>query len=265
MIRIKDYVHLATFSRTGGGKGVSVVIPNLRSYPGATVTIDPKCENFQLTGAFRRKRFGHRIVRLDPALLGGPVADSFNPMAFIDAAAPDFLDSCRDLAAMLIKRQGTEPDPYWNDASELVLTCEILYVCAYEPDPAQRNLQTVRKIVSCREKFTRSIEAMRQADNEVVRQAGHQLGWLADKELNSVLSSVGRHTAWMDSPAVAASMTGNSFDPRTLRSGKVSVFLVMPPERLAGTWSPLIACWLGSILRIISRQGRTNDAKFSFF
>ena len=255
ILRVTDYVHLATFSRTGGGKGVSVVIPNLLSYRQSVVVMDPKCENFNLTAEFRRKRFGHRIVRLDPALLAGPGADSFNPLAFIDAAAPDFLDSCRDVAAMLIKRQGTEPDPFWNDAAELVLTCEIAYICACEPDPAQKSLQTVRKIVSSRDRFTRSIEAMRQEKNEVVRQCGHQLGWLADKELNSVLSSVGRHTAWLDSPAVAASMTTNSFDPRLLRSGKLSVFLAMPPERLAGTWSPLMRLWLGSILRIVSRQG----------
>jgi type IV secretion system protein VirD4 len=226
--------------------------------------MDPKCENFNLTADFRRKRFGHRIVRLDPALLAGPGADSFNPLAFIDVAAPDFLDSCRDVAAMLIKRQGTEPDPFWNDAAELVLTCEIAYICACEPDPAQKSLQTVRKIVSSRDRFTRSIDAMRQEHNEVVRQCGHQLGWLADKELNSVLSSVGRHTAWIDSPAMADCMTANSFDPRLLRSGKLSVFLAMPPERLAGTWAPLMRLWLGSIIRIVSRQGADERREILF-
>ena len=32
MIRIRDFVHLATFAPTGRGKGVSVLIPNLLSY-----------------------------------------------------------------------------------------------------------------------------------------------------------------------------------------------------------------------------------------
>ena len=226
--------------------------------------MDPKCENFNLTADFRRKRFGHRIIRLDPALLGKAGADSFNPLAFIDAAAPDFLDTCRDVAAMLIKRQGTEPDPFWNDAAELVLTAQIAFVCACEPNENAKNLQTVRKIVASRERFAGSINVMRQTDNEVIRQLGNQLTWLADKELNGVLSSVGRHTAWLDSPAVAASMTTNSFDPTSLRSGKVSVFLVMPPERLAGTWSPLMRLWLGSILRIVSRQGADERREILF-
>ena len=173
MVRVKDYVHLATFSRTGGGKGVSVVIPNLLTYPGSVVTIDPKCENYLKTAAFRRDRLRSKIVRFDPSLLAGPGAASFNPLAFMDPAALDFLDQCRDLANMLVVRQGNEPEPHWNDSAELVLTAFIAFVCACEKDPAERTLQTVRLLVSDREKFTRAVEVMRQLDNPVVR------GWVA--------------------------------------------------------------------------------------
>jgi len=263
IIRVRDYVHLATFSRTGGGKGVSCVLPNLLSYSGSVVVIDPKCENYLITAAFRGDRMGHKIVRLDPLLLGGLGAASFNPLAFIHASAPDFLDHCRDLANMLVVRQGTEPEPFWNDATELVLTAFICFVCACEPDPAERNLQTVRMLVSSRETFNRSLEIMRQSPNEVVRRLGGQLTWFVDRELGSVLTSVQRHTSWMDSPAVAACMTANDFDPRELRTGIVSVFLVLPPERLV-TWAPLMRMWVGSFLRIIIREGASERNRILF-
>jgi type IV secretion system protein VirD4 len=264
IIRANDYVHLASFSRTGGGKGVSVVIPTLRSYRGSVVSIDPKCENFNLTAEFRRKRMGHRIVRLDPMLLGGPGADSFNPLAFISPSDPDFLDQCRDIAGMLVLRTGKEPDPHWNDVAELVLTGAIAFVCACEPDPKERTLPLVRELLASRDHFTRMADTMRKVQDPVVRRMGDQLAWLVDKELSSVMTTVQRHTAWMDSPAVAACMTTNSFDPASLRSGKVSVYLVLPPERLAGTLAPLMRMWLGSILRIVSRTGADERRQVLF-
>jgi type IV secretion system protein VirD4 len=77
-IRINDFVHLATFAPAGGGKSVSTLVPNLLSYAGNCVVIDPKGELYKITARHRRKEFGHRIVRLDPALLMGPGADRFN-------------------------------------------------------------------------------------------------------------------------------------------------------------------------------------------
>ena len=48
LLRSSTYVHLATFSPPGGGKGVGVIIPNLLSYRGNCVIVDPKGENFSL-------------------------------------------------------------------------------------------------------------------------------------------------------------------------------------------------------------------------
>ena len=46
LIRTNNYVHLATFSPAGGGKGVGALIPNLLSYPGNCVIVDVKGELF---------------------------------------------------------------------------------------------------------------------------------------------------------------------------------------------------------------------------
>ncbi len=147
LIRSEKYVHLATFAPTGRGKGRSVLIPNLKSYQGSCVVTDPKGELFELTAGHRQREFGHRIVRLDPFAIGGPGAGCFNPLDLIDATAPDFLDQCRDLANALVVRTGHESEPHWNDSSELILLCMIAFVAAGEPDPAFRNLQTIRDLL----------------------------------------------------------------------------------------------------------------------
>ena len=130
-IRIKDFVHLATFAPAGGGKSVSTLVPNLLSYEGNCVVIDPKGELYKLTHKHRQQEFGHTIVRLDPARLYGPGADCFNPFDWIDPNRPEFIDVCRDIANMLVVRTGKEMDPHWCDQRRKRHLCLYrLYLCA---------------------------------------------------------------------------------------------------------------------------------------
>src|SRR5262249_20816184 len=63
--------HLMTVAPTGAGKGRGVIIPNLLSYPGPAVVIDPKGEAYQTT-ARRRRQLGQRVVVLDPFRVASP-------------------------------------------------------------------------------------------------------------------------------------------------------------------------------------------------
>jgi type IV secretion system protein VirD4 len=254
MIRLQKHVHLATFAPTGRGKGVSVIIPNLLALPGSVVVTDPKGELFKLTAEHRRKRFKHRVIRLDPFGLCGPGSDCFNPLSCIDPQADDFLDQCRDTANMLVVRQGTEHEPHWNDAAELVLTAFIAFVCGCETDPDKRNLGVVRGIVSSPDSFKLALSTMQKLDNPVIKQLGSLLEWFKDKELGSVLTTVQRHTQFLDSPAIAANTAASSFDPRELRGGHCSLYLIVPLERLV-TLAPLMRLWIGTTVRSLSRAG----------
>ena len=130
-IRINDFVHLATFAPAGGGKSVAVLYPNLLSYEGNCVVIDPKGELYAQTAAHRQQRFGHTIVRLDPARLFGPEGDSFNVFDWVKPQSPEFIEVCRDMANMLVVRTGKELDPHWCDSAENVIAAFIAYICAW--------------------------------------------------------------------------------------------------------------------------------------
>jgi type IV secretion system protein VirD4 len=266
-VRLARYTHLATFAPTGRGKGVSVLIPNLLSDRQSCVVTDPKGELFQLTAEHRRQRLGHRVLRLDPFAIGsaGPAA-TLNPMDLIDPRAVDFIDQCRDLANALVVRQGTEHEPHWNDSAELVLTAFIAFVAAYEPNPAERNLQLVKDLVSSRHAFGQAVAKMQTIEGfgGVIKRAGHQLSWFQDKELGSVLTTVQRHTAFLDGPAVAACTRVSSFDPRELRSGRVTLYLILPPERLV-TLAPLMRTWISTLLRALSRGQASEQHPVLFY
>jgi type IV secretion system protein VirD4 len=253
-IRTNDFVHLATFSPAGGGKSVSTLVPNLLSYAGNCVVVDPKGELYKLTAKHRRKKFGHRIVRLDAAGLCGPGSDKLNPYDWIDPQAKDFIDRCRDLANMLVVRTGKEQDPHWNDSAENIIAAFTAYVCACEGNPAFRNLRGMRALLASRDNYTSALENMRTITGfgGVLEQLGQSLTWHVDKELGSVMSSAQRHTNIFDSPLVADCTGGSSFDPAELRTGRMTVYLVTPADKLA-VWAGLQRLWLGTLIRIITR------------
>ena len=254
LIRIRDFVHLATFAPAGGGKSVSVLYPNLLSYEGNCVVVDPKGELFKLTAAHRKKQFGHTIVRLDPARLYGPGGDSFNPFDGIDPQRPDFIEVCRDLANMLVVRSGKEMDPHWCDSAENVICAFIAYICALEGNPAARNLLGVRSQLASRENFARALEVMQQQPGfyGVLEELGHSLTWHVDKELGSVMSHAQRFTNIFDAPLVADSTGSTSFDPGKLRTGRMTIYLITPADKMV-VWAGLQRLWLGCLLRIITQ------------
>lgn len=267
-VRINKFVHLITVAPAGKGKSVSVLVPNLMTYRGSCVCNDPKGELYRLTADIRRRKLDNRVYRLDPLEVCGPGSDSLNPLDFIDAAAPDFLDQCRDVANQLVLREGTEHEPHWNDACELVLTALIAFVCACEPNPMERHLGTVRRIAADKRRFVNAATVMQrvQTHGGVIAQLGHLLTWFIEKvddkgecvmtrEGASVLSTLHRHTAWIDSPAVAASLMRTSIDLRLLRSDRPATLHFILPEDKLIVLQGLIRLWVGTTLRACTRAG----------
>jgi type IV secretion system protein VirD4 len=132
LIRVRNHVHLLTVAPAGAGKSVAALVPNLRSFRGSAVVVDPKGELFKLTASTRKNDFNHHIIRLDPTGLMGSAesSDAFNPFDFVNEDAPDFIDECRAVAQMIVLEKGTEPEPHWNDRATDILTTTIAFVCA---------------------------------------------------------------------------------------------------------------------------------------
>ena len=261
ILRPSNYVHLLTIAPAGAGKGVSVVIPTLLSHRESIIATDVKGELYTITAAHRRSRLGQRVIKIDPFGVCGPASESatLNPLDAIDDTAEDFLDQCRDLANQLVVRTGKETETHWNDAAEMVIAAFVAFVCSYAADRSERTLSSVRKIVSSRASYAQAVAVMQQLDicQGVIRRLGNLLSWFVDRELGSVLVTVQRHTQFLDSPSVARNIERLSFDPRILRSGKATVYLILPHDKLASL-APLQRMWIGSLLRTTTR-GRPDE------
>jgi type IV secretion system protein VirD4 len=92
---------------------------------------------------------------------------------------------------------------------------------------------------------------------------GEQLTHFKDKELGSTLTTANRFLRYLDTLAVAASTKSSSFDPADLLKGKMTIYLVIPPEH-ARVLAPLTRMWIGSMLRAVVRGGLQDRRKVHF-
>jgi type IV secretion system protein VirD4 len=260
LVRLSRAVHSAVFIPTGGGKGVSFVIPHLLTCPDSTVVVDFKGENARIT-ANARKGMGHRVVILDPFRVVTNRPDTFNPLDFIDPNKPLAIDECRDLAEALVVRTGQEKEPHWLDSAEVWMAAMIAAVVHFGKG-SDKSLQSVRTVLSDPAKMDSIIKLMCDSDawNGMLSRLGHQLLHFKDKELGSTLTTTNRFMRFLDTLAIAESTKSSSFNPADLRNGKMTVYLVLPPEHMRAQ-SPLLRMWIGSLMRAVVRGGLQETHK----
>lgn len=263
LVRLTKAVHTAVFAPTGVGKGVSCVLPFLLTCRDSCVVVDFKGENVRLTAQVRRK-MGHRVVVLDPFKTTTLDPDTFNPLEFIDKESPTALDDCNDLAEALVVRTGQEKEPHWPDSAEVwIAAMTAMVVCFAEG--ADKSLQQVRSLLTNPQKMEAAIKLMCESDlwEGMLARLGHQLTQFKDKELSSTLTTTNRFLRFLDTLAIAESTKQSSFDPADLLTGKVTVYLVLPPEHMRAQ-TALLRLWIGAMLRAVVKGGLQEKTKVHF-
>jgi type IV secretion system protein VirD4 len=266
LVQLPQAIHTAVFSPSGGGKGVSCVVPFLMTCPDSCVVVDFKGENAKLTAIHRRAAFGHRVVTLDPFRVIGKNSDCFNPLDFIDNKRDDAIDQCNDIANALVLRTGNESEPHWNDSAEAWIAAVLATVVEHgEADKGTRSLQTVREILCHPQKLDMAIKLMGETEawGGMLARMGGQLLHFIEKERASTLTTVSRHMRFLDSVPVAECTKSSTFNPDLLPKGKMTVYLVLPPEHLRAQ-SALLRLWIGSMLRAVIRGGLQEEKHVHF-
>lgn len=131
---------MVTIAGSRAGKSQTVLIPNLRAYPGPAVIIDPKGELFAATRA-ERSRLGD-VLWFDPFNVTGEGTHAYNPLAELAKAPPDLLgaDSAQIADALIIPPE--KGDSHWTDAAKNLITGIILHMVT--TDPAKASISLLR-------------------------------------------------------------------------------------------------------------------------
>lgn len=240
--------HVLLYAPTRTGKGVGVVIPNLLSWPGSTVVLDIKRENWNATAGFRSAH-GQTVFLFDPFAADGRTA-RFNPLGHVDRSAPDaVLTLLQKMAAMLFP---TPPgaDPFWTEAArtgfvavggliaespERPFSLGEIYAELTAGDPRDR---LMRLVARRREHGPALSPPFVQGLTDFCRSSENTFAGVRQtltSRLNIFLS-----------PQVRAATDTSDFDLADLRSRPMSIYLCASPDEL-----PRVAGLYGLIFQLL--------------
>lgn len=258
--------HLLTCAPTRSGKGTSVIIPTLLTYPGSVLVIDPKGENAMITAA-ARKAMGQKVYLLDPWTQASPTLGMMpariNPLDWLIPGDLELSEKAMLLSDAVVPSRGAN-DPFWDDEAKALVYGFMAYL-ANEPDEANtRNLGRLRDILTLPPRDPRDPDASVEGtlDEILLKMAGStapevrataaRFAQKADKERAGVLSTAQSHTHFLESPHIRASLSATDFSFEDLKTGNVTIYLILPADRLDtfGRW-----------LRLLIQQAITQTAR----
>jgi type IV secretion system protein VirD4 len=260
-----DDGHVLTIAGAGAGKGVAVVQPNLMIYEGSVVVLDPKGENF-LSTYKARLRLGHRVCLLDPfntvpADIRSQHLVRFNPLDLLEkyylaGDHSNVYDEATSIAELIVLTTNGEAQPHFNEKAKAFIRSAILFVTYAEVyqdrDNFPLNLVIVKECIfrwfSEPDKIKVFIDICNKHPN--LKSVAGSISMIASEERQSVLSTVLRHTEFLDSENVQQSLNASDFNADNLKDFKISIYLVLPANRIK-SYSRLARVWIGNLLQYI--------------
>ena len=281
--------HLLSVAPTGAGKGQGHIIPALLEYRGPVVVLDPKGENYRETAWYRR--WSGEVFKWAP--YDEEDTDCFNPLDFVESYGD------AQLIADLVVGDSFQKDPFWVDSAKELIVGLILYLKVSFPPEKQNLRQICRLLAQSRDEFEEMLDALRETNKDSMVELANVLENVPEKTLGNIYTQLRSHTQhWRDERiAVATSSTspgmqpseilarqhlgdvwintgnGNSSGPNlesyTDKDGRHvkaysrghgdSVFLIVPPERMASNASifrVVIGVFINEMTKAMARLDR---------
>lgn len=240
LLTYKGDTHHLVVAASGAGKfqgGVGLWINN--GLPGATVLIDPKGEAARMFAPYL-----DAAAVLDPWNEAGFGSSSLNLLDDLTASNPNLVDDARALADALIIPSGG--DSHWDTTARNFLASLLIVIVLDQHEEGQRHLLRLRELVTLPWKAAGEAESMENLltymqsldlAGGTVRRAASAMAGRADKERQSIFSTMERDTAWLESPQVQKVVTRtelnlNEFAGMTGKTHGPVLFVVIPPRYL---------------------------------
>jgi type IV secretory pathway TraG/TraD family ATPase VirD4 len=229
--------HVVTVAPTGSGKGIGQVIPNLLDYAGSMLVVDPKGENVAVTARARRQ-LGQAVHVVDPFGVSGQASAAFNVLDRLDLASPDCVSLSAELADALVipaDAKAGGDGAHFDDTARTLLQGLMLHLASLD-DPSRRHLGELRRLIGGGEDALLELWATMAAEPDaaygIPARAANTIMGVGDKERGSMLSTLRRHTAFLDDPRITAALASSDFDLNALKESRMTVYLVLPANRI---------------------------------
>lgn len=220
--------HIEGQAPTGGGKGISIVIPNLLTWNGSVVVNDIKGENFDMTSRFR-EACGHKVFVFNPSDAKRRT-HRWNPFFYVNPD-PDLRGKgLQRIAAMLWPPEEDKGEPFKPGARGLFTTIALWHLeNGLEPTLAKvATFGATMDEKAIKEKITAQHGSEGEFSASIVTGFAEFFN-LPDKFRESVRGefNLGLEVITKD-PLLQAATGGNDFDAREFRNEPVSLYVVTP-------------------------------------
>jgi type IV secretion system protein VirD4 len=237
-VHYREPIHAITIGPNGSGKGTRLIIPNLAELPRSIFIIDPKAEALAITGRARAKLGRVHIINPFNVLaerFPHLKSHGYNPMAGLDQQSDDFVDDATLMGLAMVPERGnggSGDSHFFNSSAQALATA--LVMREKIKNGADANIANVRRTVT--QPFTESglqgtIAEMVCSPCEPLRsKAGRFVS--GSRSTMDVISTTINEMNFADSPPIQRDLSGPCFDWNLMKREIVTVYLVLPADRL---------------------------------
>lgn len=286
LIGIEDDRHILTVAGSRAGKSVSL-INNLLFYKGSVLATDPKAELANIT-AKRRAALGQKVCILDPFGQADNALDqyraTYNPLTVLTLDNPTIIEDAGLITDALVIM--SDKDPHWDECAKSFIEGLILHVITAKGYEGKRDLVMVRELIKLtlmeedngseniiyaleQEMLENAEELNTNSETEDIASAiqGSVRDFYdkGERERDSVLSTVRRHTKMLDYPAMRKILRDTNecrsfqLSELKLNPNGVTVYLCLPASRIeqCNRWFRL---FINQLLKSMEEEKTVPDA-----
>lgn len=254
-IGIADDRHIITVAGSRAGKGRGMIIPNLLSYPGSMIVIDPKGDLAAETARYRREKLGQSVHAIDPfnaSKLDSSYQATFNALKTLNRFSETLVEDAGLIADALIV-PSDKSDPHWNDSAKTFVEGIILHVVTASAYEGRRDLGTVYDLLMKADEALRLAMLNNAAASGAVVDAAVDFFERAEKERLGVLSSARQQLKFLGYKQIRKVLVDGEFELGEMKRKPVTIYLSLPAMRM-GTCSRLLRLFVNMTLAAMEAE-----------
>jgi type IV secretion system protein VirD4 len=253
---------------TRSGKGVGVVIPNLLNWPDSVVVLDIKGENFSVTAGYRAER-GQAVFAFSP-FDDAARSHRWNPLTAVRTSPLHRVGDLLNIGQVFFPNDGsgTSSEAFFNDqARNLFLGLGLLLL---ESPELPRTLGELLRQSSGRGQSLKghltgliaerktNATALRPALSDECTDALQRLLSNSENTLTSIVATLNSPLTIFADAIVDAATSANDFRLEDLRRNRMSIYVRIPPNRLANA-RPLLNLFFSQLVSINTQHLPEQD------
>jgi type IV secretion system protein VirD4 len=255
-VRYTNTIHAITIGPNGSGKGTGLIMPNLADLKRSIFIVDPKAEALAVTGA-ARARLG-RVLIINPFnVLADKLphlkSHGYNPLVCIDETHDNFCDDCTGIGQALVKEEPGSAGAFFGGSAQDFVCCMVMKEII--DNGRNANLANVRSLLTQPLSPTGLVQTITDMTLSPCVPLRDKAGrFMSGSKANlDIISTAINETRFLDSPPVRRDLSGPGFDWDIMKREIVTVYLVLPADRLE-THANFLRLIVTSALRTLLRS-----------